>query len=117
MTALYSPRLRGLAREAANSLDLRLGEGIYVALHGPSYETPAEIRYLRTIGADAVGMSTAPEAIVARHMGMEVLGISCITNAAAGVLPQPLDHNEVMEVARRVRAQFSALLEGILERL
>jgi purine-nucleoside phosphorylase len=117
MTALYSPRLRGLAREAAKSLDLRLAEGIYVALHGPSYETPAEIRYLRTIGADAVGMSTAPEAIVARHMGMEVLGISCITNAAAGVLPQPLDHNEVMEVARRVRAQFSALLEGILERL
>jgi purine-nucleoside phosphorylase len=117
MTALYSPRLRGLAREAAKSIDLRLAEGIYVALHGPSYETPAEIRYLRTIGADAVGMSTAPEAIVARHMGMEVLGISCITNAAAGVLPQPLDHNEVMEVARRVRAQFSALLEGILERL
>jgi purine-nucleoside phosphorylase len=117
MTALYSPRLRGLAREAAKSLDLRLAEGIYVALHGPSYETPAEIRYLRTIGADAVGMSTAPEAIVARHMGMEVLGISCITNAAAGVLPQPLDHNEVMEVARRVRAQFSAQLEGILERL
>ena len=117
MTALYSPRLRGLARDTSKGLGLQLGEGIYVALHGPSYETPAEIRYLRTIGADAVGMSTAPEAIVARHMGMEVLGISCITNAAAGVLPQPLDHNEVMEVARRVRSQFSALLEGILERL
>ena len=117
MTALYSPRLRGLAHEAAKGMDLRLGEGVYVALHGPSYETPAEIRYLRAIGADAVGMSTAPEAIVARHMGMEVLGISCITNAAAGVLPQPLDHNEVMEVARRVRTQFGALLEGILERL
>ena len=117
MTALYSPRLRGLARDTAKGLGQQLGEGVYVALHGPSYETPAEIRYLRTIGADAVGMSTAPEAIVARHMGMEVLGISCITNAAAGVLPQPLDHNEVMEVARRVRSQFSALLEGILERL
>jgi purine-nucleoside phosphorylase len=117
MTALYSPRLRGLARDTAKGLGQQLGDGVYVALHGPSYETPAEIRYLRTIGADAVGMSTAPEAIVARHMGMEVLGISCITNAAAGVLPQPLDHNEVMEVARRVRSQFSALLEGILERL
>jgi len=94
-----------------------LAHGVYVALHGPSYETPAEIRYLRTIGADAVGMSTAPEAIVARHMGMEVLGISCITNAAAGVLPQPLVHDEVMEVARRVRASFGALLEGIIGQL
>jgi purine-nucleoside phosphorylase len=90
---------------------------VYVALHGPSYETPAEIRYLRTIGADAVGMSTVPEAIVARHMGMEVLGISCITNAAAGVLPQPLVHDEVMDVARRVRASFAALLEAVVERL
>jgi purine-nucleoside phosphorylase len=117
MTDLYSRRLRAIAREASTGLDLRLGEGVYVALHGPSYETPAEIRFLRSIGADAVGMSTAPEAIVARHMGVEVLGISCITNAAAGVLPQPLDHNEVMDVARRVRSQFSALLEGTLERL
>jgi purine-nucleoside phosphorylase len=86
-------------------------------VHGPSYETPAEIRCLRTIGADAVGMSTVPEAIVARHMGMEVLGISCIANAAAGVLPQPLVHEEVMEVARQVRSQFGALVEGIVERL
>ena len=85
---------------------------MYVAVHGPSYETPAEIRFLRTIGADAVGMSTVPEAIAARHMGLEVLGISCITNMAAGVLPQPLNHDEVLETARRVRGAFIALLEG-----
>jgi len=84
---------------------------------GPSYETPAEIRYLRTIGADAVGMSTVPEAIVARHMRMEVLGISCITNMAAGVLPKPLDHAEVMATAHRVRGQFIGLLEGVIEQL
>jgi purine-nucleoside phosphorylase len=90
---------------------------VYAALQGPSYETPAEIRYLRAIGADAVGMSTVPEALVARHMGIEVLGISCITNMAAGVLPQPLDHEEVMETARRVRGPFAALLEGIIGRL
>ena len=96
---------------------LPLAHGVYVAVHGPSYETPAEIRYLRTIGADAVGMSTVPEAIVARHMGMDVLGISCITNMAAGVLPQPLVHDEVMEVARQRPRKFAALLEGIIERL
>ena len=86
-------------------------------MHGPSYETPAEIRAFRTLGADAVGMSTVPEAIAARHMGMEVLGMSCITNMAAGVLPQPLDHHEVMETARKVKGSFIALLEGIVERL
>jgi purine-nucleoside phosphorylase len=117
MTNVYSPRLRGLAMEAARAAGMTIGSGVYVALHGPSYETPAEIRFLRTIGADAVGMSTVPEAIAARHMGMEVLGISCITNAAAGVLPQPLDHNEVMAVAARVRGEFSALLEGTIGRL
>ena len=90
---------------------------MYVAVHGPSYETPAEIRFLRAIGADAVGMSTVPEAIAARHMGLEVLGISCITNMAAGVLPQPLNHDEVLETARRVRGEFIGLLEGIVERL
>ncbi len=117
MTEVYSKRLRQLADDAARAQGLALAHGVYVALHGPSYETPAEIRYLRTIGADAVGMSTVPEAIVARHMGVEVLGISCITNTAAGVLPQPLVHDEVMEVARRVRGEFCALLEGIVERL
>ena len=117
MTEVYSARLRRVALEAAAALRLGLAHGVYVAVHGPSYETPAEIRFLRTIGADAVGMSTVPEAIVARHMGMEVLGISCITNAAAGVLPKPLVHDEVMETARRVRGEFSALLEGIIGRL
>jgi len=117
MSEVYSARLRDIADDTARAQDLTLAHGVYAALHGPSYETPAEIRYLRAIGADAVGMSTAPEAIVARHMGLEVLGISCITNMAAGVLRQPLVHDEVMEVARRVRLRFSALLEGILERL
>jgi purine-nucleoside phosphorylase len=114
MSEVYSKRLRRIADEVAAAQGLRIGHGVYVAVHGPSYETPAEIRFLRTIGADAVGMSTVPEALVARHMGLEVLGVSCITNAAAGVLPQPLNHNEVMEVARQVRGAFAALLEGII---
>lgn len=117
MTEAYSGRLRGIADDAAATRGIPVTHGIYAAMHGPSYETPAEIRFLRAIGADAVGMSTVPETIVARHMGLEVLGISCITNPAAGVLPQPLVHDEVMEVARRVRAGFSTLLEGIIERL
>jgi len=117
MSEVYSKRLRALAGEVAAAQGLKIGHGVYVALHGPSYETPAEIRFLRAIGADAVGMSTVPEAIVARHMGLEVLGISCITNAAAGVLPQPLNHDEVMDVARQVRGAFAALLEGIIGRI
>jgi purine-nucleoside phosphorylase len=117
MSEVYSRRLRTLAGEVALSRGVAVTHGVYVAVHGPSYETPAEIRYFRTIGADAVGMSTVPEAIAARHMGMEVLGISCITNMAAGVLPQPLVHDEVMETARRVRGSFIALLEGIIERI
>jgi purine-nucleoside phosphorylase len=117
MTEVYSVRLRQIADQAGNALGLRLPHGVYAGLMGPSYETPAEIRYLRTIGADAVGMSTVPEAIAARHMGIDVLGISCITNMAAGVLPQPLDHAEVMATTRRVRGQFVSLLEGIVERL
>jgi len=117
MTEAYSKRLREIADQAAAARGVSIAHGVYVALHGPSYETPAEIRYLRTIGADAVGMSTVPETIVARHMGMEVLGISCITNPAAGVLPKPLVHDEVMEVARRVRGEFSKLLEAVIERV
>jgi purine-nucleoside phosphorylase len=117
MTEIYSRHLRGIADAAAVDAGVVVAHGVYAALHGPSYETPAEIRYLRAIGADAVGMSTAPEAIVARHMGLDVLGISCITNMAAGVLPQPLDHAEVMETARRVAGDFMRLLEGIIGRL
>ena len=114
MTEVYSKRLRGLADTVARAQGLRIGHGVYVAVHGPSYETPAEIRAFRTMGADAVGMSTVPEAIAARHMGIEVLGVSCITNAAAGVLPEPLNHAEVMEVAQQVKGAFAALLGGII---
>lgn len=117
MSEVYSQRLRAVADEAARAKHVPVSHGVYVAVHGPSYETPAEIRFFRTIGADAVGMSTVPEAIAARHMGLDVLGISCITNMAAGVLPQPLVHDEVMETARRVRGSFIALLEGIIERV
>jgi purine-nucleoside phosphorylase len=117
MTEVYSRRLREIAVAAADAVRVPLARGVYVAVHGPSYETPAEIRAFRTLGADAVGMSTVPEAIVARHMGLEVLGISCITNPAAGVLPQPLLHDEVMAVAKRVRGEFSSLLEAIIGRI
>jgi purine-nucleoside phosphorylase len=117
MTEVYSRRLRTIADAAAGARGIPVSHGVYVVVHGPSYETPAEIRFLRTIGADAVGMSTVPEALAARHMGIEVLGLSCITNMAAGVLPQPLNHEEVLETARRVRGAFIRLLEGIIERL
>src|SRR5208283_1271295 len=95
--------------EQAGKLSITPHAGVYAALAGPSYETPAEIRYLRSIGADLVGMSTVPEAIVARHMGMNVLAISCVTNMAAGILDRPLVHDEVLEVGRRVMGQFIAL--------
>ncbi len=117
MTEAYSGRLRRIADEAASAVGVPVTHGVYAALLGPSYETPAEIRYLRAIGADAVGMSTVPEAIAARHMGLEVLGISCISNMAAGVLPEPLNHADVLATTRRVRGSFIALLEGIVERL
>ncbi len=117
MTEVYSRRLRAVADEAARAVHVPVEHGIYVAVHGPSYETPAEIYAFRTLGADAVGMSTVPEAIVARHMGLDVLGISCISNMAAGIFPHPLHHDEVMETTRRVRGQFVALVEGIIDRL
>jgi len=117
MSEVYSARLRTVADDAARARGVPVSHGIYVAVHGPSYETPAEIRFYRTMGADAIGMSTVPEAIAARHMGLEVLGISCISNAAAGVLPQPIDHREVLATMQRVRNSFVSLLEGIIERL
>jgi purine-nucleoside phosphorylase len=117
MTEVYSPRLRRIADDAAVAAGVPVTHGVYVATPGPSYETPAEIRFFRGIGADVVGMSTVPEAIAARHMGLEVLGISCITNMAAGVLPGPLNHEEVLETTRRVRGSFLALLEEILARI
>jgi purine-nucleoside phosphorylase len=117
MSEVYSRRLRAVAGEAAIAAGVPVTHGVYAGLLGPSYETPAEIRFLRIAGADAVGMSTVPEAIAARHMGIEVLGISCITNMAAGVLPQPLVHDEVLETARRVRGGFISLLEAIIARL
>ena len=116
MTEVYSRRLRVLALEVGSALDEPLVHGVYAGLLGPSYETPAEIRCLRAIGADSVGMSTVHEAIVARHMGLEVLGLSCITNMAAGVLPEPLRHEEVMETAERVKGRFVRLIEGIVAR-
>jgi purine-nucleoside phosphorylase len=95
-------------------LGINLGEGVYAAVAGPSYETPAEVRYLRSIGADLVGMSTVPEVIAARHSGLRVLGISCVTNAAAGVLDQPLDHKDVLETAERMKGQFTGLLRAVI---
>ena len=117
MSEVYSRRMRRVADEAARATGVAVSHGVYIAVHGPSYETPAEIRAFRILGADAVGMSTVPEAIAARHMGLDVLGISCITNMAAGVLNQTLVHDEVMETARRVRGSFIALLEGVIGRL
>lgn len=108
---IYTARLRASVQKAAASAGLRLQEGVYMMFSGPSYETPAEIRMARILGADAVGMSTVPEALVAAHCGMQVLGISCITNMAAGVLPQKLDHAEVMETAARVHDLFQSVLD------
>jgi purine-nucleoside phosphorylase len=117
MSEAWSKSYRQAARDAARELGLDLPEGVYAALAGPSYETPAEIRYLRAIGADLVGMSTALEAIAANHMGMKVLGISCVTNFAAGVTDQKLDHKEVLAVGERVKGAMVELLRRVLPRL
>ena len=117
MSEAYPEDLRKIAREVGKKLGLKLHEGVYLALSGPTYETPAEIRAFRTLGADAVGMSTVPEVIAMSHMNIPVLGISCITNMAAGVLKQKLHHQEVMDTTKRVEKDFTALVVGILERL
>jgi len=117
MTHAYSRAYRQIARDEAGKLSITLHEGVYAALLGPSYETPAEIEYLRRIGADLVGMSTAAEVIAARHNGLEVLAISCVTNMAAGILDQPLSHAEVMETGERVKTTFEALLRSVVPRM
>jgi purine-nucleoside phosphorylase len=114
MSAVYSPELQELVVDEAKAIGVEVRRGVYGALSGPSYETPAEIHLLRTMGADAVGMSTVPEAIVARHMGLEVLGISCITNMAAGIGDKPINHEEVMATGDRVRGTFTELLGRVI---
>ena len=117
MTAAYDKVFREMAVGEGNRTGMELYEGVYAGLLGPSYETPAEIRYLRAIGADLVGMSTVPEVIAARHSGIRVLGISCVTNAAAGILDQPLNHLEVLETAERVKGQFIGLLKAVIPKI
>jgi purine-nucleoside phosphorylase len=117
MTEVYSRELQEIAIEEARSMGVEIRRGIYAGLSGPSYETPAEIHMLRTFSADAVGMSTVPEAIVARHSGVEVLGISCITNMAAGITDQPINHEEVMETGNRVKETFAGLLKRVVVRV
>ncbi len=117
MTTAYSASLRAIAKEEAAKLSMNLPEGVYLAVLGPSYETPAEIRAFRSLGADLVGMSTVHEVIVARHMGLEVLGLSLVTNAAAGVSAEIIHHEEVMDVGRQAATRFTALLTAIMSRL
>ena len=117
MSEAYSKQYREIAKQAGTEMGLDLAEGVYAALPGPSYETPAEIRYLRTIGADLVGMSTVPETIAANHMRMKVLGISCVTNFAAGVTDQKLDHKEVLQVGAQIKDTMVELLRRVLPRL
>jgi purine-nucleoside phosphorylase len=117
MTQVYWKPYQAAALEEGKRLGIEITEGVYAALTGPSYETPAEIRYLRTIGADLVGMSTVPEVIAAAHLGIRVLGISCVTNMAAGILDQPITTEEVMETGERVKADFVALLRAVIPRM
>jgi purine-nucleoside phosphorylase len=117
MSTAYTAALREVARKVAGSHNIALQEGVYAGMTGPSYESPAEIRMIRILGGDAVGMSTIPEVIAARHAGIDILGISCISNMAAGILPQPLSHEEVMETAEKVKNKFLSLVKGIIEEM
>lgn len=117
LTSAYDPALQAIVTEEAKAVNVEMRRGVYAALTGPSYETPAEIHMVRTLGADAVGMSTVPEAIVARHMDMQVIGISCITNLAAGVSNRPVDHSQVIATGERVRVQFTELIRRVIARL
>jgi len=117
LTSTYEPALQAIVIEEAKAVNVEMRRGVYAALSGPSYETPAEIHMVRTLGADAVGMSTVPEAIVARHMDMQVIGISCITNLATGVSNRPVDHSQVIATGERVRVQFTELIRRVIARL
>ncbi|WP_055071774.1 purine-nucleoside phosphorylase [Clostridium massiliamazoniense] len=117
MSDAYDKDLRAKVKEIAKDLNMSLQEGVYAMFSGPTYETPAEIRMARTMGADAVGMSTVPEVIIAKHSGLQVVGISCMTNMAAGILDQPLNHEEVMETSERVRKSFITLMTKVIEQI
>lgn len=117
MSHVFTPELQAICRDAAKGMELELREGVYCWMPGPCYETPAEIRMLRLLGADAVGMSTVPDAMAARHADMNVLGISCITNMAAGILDQPITHQEVLDTGRRIQANFRTLIDRIIEKI
>ena len=117
MSHVFTPELQTICRDAAKGMGLELREGVYCWMPGPCYETPAEIRMLRLLGADAVGMSTVPDAMAARHADMNVLGISCITNMAAGILDQPITHQEVLDTGRRIQANFRTLIDRIIEKI
>ncbi|HEY6045877.1 MAG TPA: purine-nucleoside phosphorylase [Pyrinomonadaceae bacterium] len=117
LTNVYSPELQDIVLREAEGMNLQMRRGVYAALSGPSYETPAEIHMVRALGADAVGMSTVPEAIVARHMDMQVVGISCITNLAAGVTDRPVDHSQVIAIGEQIRESFSELLRRVIPKV
>ncbi|WP_373598327.1 purine-nucleoside phosphorylase [Paraclostridium bifermentans] len=117
MSTAYTPKYRDLAKECAKELGIDVKEGVYTFFSGPTYETPAEVKLAQILGSDAVGMSTVPEVIVARHSNLDVIGISCITNMAAGILNQPLNHEEVIETTQKVKSEFLSLVKSIVSKL